>query len=318
MKEQKPDRLIGHVISHRGWAQGLIALWVMSLTILSWAEEVQLTRDGGGTFTVPVTINNTLRLEFTLDSGASSVLMTPDLMMTLVRSGTLTEDDIIAKDQTFVTADGRQVTGTKVRLREVTVGDTTLENVEASVLPDLSGGLLLGQSFLSRLPGWSIDNDREVLIIKERIVAQRFWRENDEFSITAGSDWSISDSPEHESFAFAIKDAQGGASFGVLEVAEDSGAERLATDALGALKDKFTILRKQWFEVANGVTGDVIPATIFTVATPDDGTKGYVATFRHGGWSYILMGFWDPAVWDGYDDEIFEIFQSFRLHWNPE
>jgi hypothetical protein len=45
------------------------------------------------------------------------------------------------------------------------VGARVLENVVGSVAP-VQGGLLLGQSFLSRFKSWSIDNQRQVLILE--------------------------------------------------------------------------------------------------------------------------------------------------------
>jgi predicted aspartyl protease len=44
------------------------------------------------------------------------------------------------------------------------VGGKVLENVTGSVAP-VRGGLLLGQSFLSRFKSWSIDNRRQILIL---------------------------------------------------------------------------------------------------------------------------------------------------------
>ena len=41
----------------------------------------------GGTYTVPVVINNAIRLNFILDSGASDVLIPGDVFLTLVRTG---------------------------------------------------------------------------------------------------------------------------------------------------------------------------------------------------------------------------------------
>jgi hypothetical protein len=48
--------------------------------------------------------------------------------------------------------------------RSLKVGDRTLENVTGSIAP-VDGSLLLGQSFLRRFKSWSIDNQREALIL---------------------------------------------------------------------------------------------------------------------------------------------------------
>src|ERR1700722_16636801 len=46
----------------------------------------------GGTWTVPVSINNRITLDFTIDSGASDVVVPADVVMTLIRTGSLTDD----------------------------------------------------------------------------------------------------------------------------------------------------------------------------------------------------------------------------------
>jgi clan AA aspartic protease (TIGR02281 family) len=118
----------------------------------------------GGTFVVPATINDTLELKFTIDSGAADVSIPADVASTLVRAGTITKDDFIGQ-QTFVLADGSTVPSAEFRIRTLKVGNLVLHDVTAS-LTNAQGELLLGQSFLKRLTSWSIDNDRHVLLLK--------------------------------------------------------------------------------------------------------------------------------------------------------
>ena len=117
----------------------------------------------GGTFRVPVTINDELTLKFVIDSGAADVSVPADVVMTLVRTGTITDADFLGK-QTYKLADGSTVPSQQFVIRSLKVGDKTLENVVGSVAP-VAGGLLLGQSFLSRFNTWSIDNRRQALIL---------------------------------------------------------------------------------------------------------------------------------------------------------
>ena len=49
----------------------------------------------GDTFLVPVSINGELTLIFTIDSGASDVSIPADVVLTLLRTGTLTHDDFL-------------------------------------------------------------------------------------------------------------------------------------------------------------------------------------------------------------------------------
>ncbi len=49
----------------------------------------------GGTFVVPVRINDQITLKFVIDSGASDVSVPADVVMTLLRTGTITDDDFL-------------------------------------------------------------------------------------------------------------------------------------------------------------------------------------------------------------------------------
>lgn len=121
-------------------------------------------RQRGGTFVVPVIVNNAIRLNFTLDTGAADVSIPADVVMTLMRTGTISDNDFLGK-QTYVLADGSEVPSLAFRIRSLRVGDKVVENVTGSVAPS-SGSLLLGQSFLKHFRSWSIDNQRMVLVLE--------------------------------------------------------------------------------------------------------------------------------------------------------
>jgi clan AA aspartic protease (TIGR02281 family) len=125
--------------------------------------EVSL-RQQAGVLYVPVTINGAIQLSFLIDSGASDVAVPADVVMTLVRTGTISNADFLGK-RTYTLADGASVPSTVFRIRSLKVGDRVLENVIGSVAP-VKGDLLLGQSFLSRFRSWSIDNSRHILILR--------------------------------------------------------------------------------------------------------------------------------------------------------
>jgi hypothetical protein len=110
-------------------------------------------------------INDAIKLKFTVDSGASDVSIPADVVMTLVRAGTISQDDFIG-DRTFTLADGSTVPSAEFRIRSLQVGSLVMRDVVASIA-DARGQLLLGQSFLTRLSSWSIDNQRHVLLINE-------------------------------------------------------------------------------------------------------------------------------------------------------
>ena len=117
----------------------------------------------GGIYVLPVLINNVITLKFVLDSGASEVSIPADVAGTLVRAGTVRKEDFLGK-QTYVMADGSEVPSQRFRIRSLKVGDLELRDVTAGIAPP-KGELLLGQSFLSRLSSWSIDNAKHALVI---------------------------------------------------------------------------------------------------------------------------------------------------------
>ena len=123
---------------------------------------ISLENDNG-TFVVPVTINNSLTLKFTVDSGATDVSIPEDVVMTLMRIGSIKSFDFLGK-RFYRLADGSTIPSDTFRIRTLRVGGYEVENVIGSVA-GVEGGLLLGQSFLGHFKSWSIDNQRHVLIL---------------------------------------------------------------------------------------------------------------------------------------------------------
>ena len=128
----------------------------------SSGEEV-LLKENKGIFVVPVEINGAITLDFAVDSGASTVSIPTNVYNTLVRTGTINDSDIIGQ-ATILLADGSKSKLPVFRIRSLKVGDKTIKNVIAAVLP-LGGQLLLGQSFLARFKSWSLDNKKHVLLL---------------------------------------------------------------------------------------------------------------------------------------------------------
>jgi clan AA aspartic protease (TIGR02281 family) len=117
----------------------------------------------GGTFTVPVSINGAITLKFIIDSGAADVSIPRDVVLTLIRTGTIDRSDFLG-DRIYSLADGSTMPSTTFRIRSLRVGDREVRNVTASIAPE-KGALLLGQSFLRQFGSWSIDNRRGVLVL---------------------------------------------------------------------------------------------------------------------------------------------------------
>ena len=129
----------------------------------SGRHEISLVREGG-TFKVPVEINGVVKLHFIVDSGAADVSIPEDVVRTLLRSGTIQESDFLGVQQ-YRLADGTTVESVTFRIKHLRVGSRVLEGVTGSIA-DVDAPLLLGQSFLNRFKSWSIDNQKQVLILE--------------------------------------------------------------------------------------------------------------------------------------------------------
>ena len=128
----------------------------------SIAVEIPLHKRGD-VYTIPVRINGVITLNFILDSGASEVAIPADVVMTLIRAGTITDGDFLP-GKTYQTADGSKLKSERFTLHEMEFGGIRIANVPCSVTPP-AGDLLLGQSLLGRLDSWSLDNKKHVLIV---------------------------------------------------------------------------------------------------------------------------------------------------------
>jgi predicted aspartyl protease len=117
----------------------------------------------GNNFIVAALINNTITLNFVVDSGASDVSIPADVVMTLARTGTLEDRDFIGQ-KVYVLADGSRIPSMTFRIHSLTVGRWLVKDVTGSVAP-VKGLPLLGQSFFSRFGSWSIDNANQALVL---------------------------------------------------------------------------------------------------------------------------------------------------------
>src|SRR5262249_16910958 len=116
----------------------------------------------GGVYMVPVRLNDAIVIPFVLDSGSADISIPEDLFKTLIRAGTIAESDFL-NPGTYVTADGSEHLKRRFVLLELGFGNHVVKDAIASVAPDKADPLL-GQSFLQKLPAWTMDNTRHVLV----------------------------------------------------------------------------------------------------------------------------------------------------------
>jgi predicted aspartyl protease len=120
-----------------------------------------MTVSSRGTVAVIVDFHGELTRDF--HSGATDVSVPADVVLTLIRTGTVLTEDFLGT-KTYRLADGSTFPSATFRIRSLKVGNREIANVVAGVAK-VEGSLLLGQSFLNRFNSWSIDNQRQLHLL---------------------------------------------------------------------------------------------------------------------------------------------------------
>ena len=119
-------------------------------------REIWVPADDRGHFFLRATVHGS-SIAFLVDTGASTIVLSPeDARRTGFRLANLDFD------QRIVTAGGL-VPGASVTLREIRIGQLQVFDVPATVHGAPLPISLLGTSFLRRLEGYEVDNDRLIL-----------------------------------------------------------------------------------------------------------------------------------------------------------
>jgi predicted aspartyl protease len=126
---------------------------------------IPLVRGTNGTFEIPVIINDVLKINLVFDSGASSVFLSPDVVLTLLRTGSLKESDFIGNSQ-YKLANGSILDSKEFNIKSLKIGTLKIENVKGSVSENINSSLLFGQSAIEKLGKYTIDYDGNKLIIE--------------------------------------------------------------------------------------------------------------------------------------------------------
>lgn len=128
------------------------------------AQEAVPMDQSGGVYVIPVRFNDAITLDAIIDSGASDVSIPVDIVLTLIRTKTITDEDFLGK-QTYILADGSEVPSQRFRIRSMKVGNKTAKDVVGSIA-SAKGEILLGQSFLRKFKSWSVDNEQHTLVLR--------------------------------------------------------------------------------------------------------------------------------------------------------
>ncbi len=119
-----------------------------------------------GVMTIPVVLNSVLKIDFIYDSGASDVSISPDVALTLIKTGTLKQEDFIGT-QKYSFADGSSATSKVFIIKEMQIGNQTISNIQASISNNINAPMLLGQSVLKKFGRIIIDNNLGTLTIEK-------------------------------------------------------------------------------------------------------------------------------------------------------
>jgi aspartyl protease family protein len=111
-----------------------------------------------GVYQIPVTINGS-EMYFIFDTGAGMISMSTVEATFLYKQGKLADDDMLGKAD-FLDANGNITSDVIIRLKEVTIGNRTIHNIEASVVGNTKAPLLFGQSALEKFGKISIDYNK--------------------------------------------------------------------------------------------------------------------------------------------------------------
>lgn len=126
---------------------------------------VPLTHNGG-VLMVESLVNDSSRVEFTVDSGAGDMSIPEEIMNELKSKGVVGDADFTGTGR-YILADGRVVEAAQYNIKRITVGGVTALDVQSSVSPENSPPLL-GQTFFKKFKSWRIDNARNRLYLEVR------------------------------------------------------------------------------------------------------------------------------------------------------
>ena len=130
-------------------------------------DEHQLTMDDESLlFTVNAKLNGA-DMEFILDTGCSSILISSVELVYLKRRGLIKDDDYIG--QTISEdADGDQTTCNVFNIRELEVFGYKITNVQCMVSSSKDSSMLLGQEVLSKFSKVIIDYDNHAIKVEPK------------------------------------------------------------------------------------------------------------------------------------------------------
>lgn len=127
-------------------------------------ENIPFTQDHSGIIYIDVSINRNSE-KFIFDTGASGITLNPSLYNKCIANGSISSTDIIQKVIVKL-ADGSQKVASMINLKNVAIGNYSLKNIHAIVMPDQNAPLLVGQTLFQEFGKISIDYKKDLIILE--------------------------------------------------------------------------------------------------------------------------------------------------------
>lgn len=107
---------------------------------------------------------NGVPMKMLLDTGASNLAMSIVEYKFLLKQGLL--KDTTAEVSQAIIANGAEVKCYTIKIDEITIDSISIKNIECNVMEEQNAPILLGMNVLRKLGNFSIDYEKNLLIIK--------------------------------------------------------------------------------------------------------------------------------------------------------
>lgn len=125
---------------------------------------IQLSAGKGGSLMIPVVING-ITVNVMLDPNDRGFIFSLPEAQKLLQSGTITKDDFVGNVEQIL-AEGSIADKAVFKIKEMRIGPHTASNIEASVSLKLTEGVIMGESTISMLGRFKLDQAKKQLIFQ--------------------------------------------------------------------------------------------------------------------------------------------------------
>ncbi|MEQ8712177.1 MAG: retropepsin-like aspartic protease [Cyclobacteriaceae bacterium] len=129
-------------------------------------NKIKMIKSNSGIYEIPATLNNSIKILFIIDTGASEVSISSDVAMTLIRTKTVKDEDWL-EGKTYRFADGSTARSERFKLSSLKIGEFEFRNIAVSISNSLEAPLLLGQNVLQKFGKIELDFVENEFTIKK-------------------------------------------------------------------------------------------------------------------------------------------------------